>query len=313
LPLNPRIARRNVILAGAAALAAGGAYEIQKKPVLQRIPVRQAGLVGTLFLPPNPSALPAVVSLTGAMGGLFEAPAEALAQAGFAVLALATHNTEGRPATLRLQPVEYVLEAVEWLRQWVQPARGRVALRGWSRGGELAMLAASLSPAVNGVIAYAPRTYVGREQNKPNNFGDPTAAAAFTWRGEPLDGVPLPEAMRINRTSPSLEDLHGIAVERIAGPIMFVSGSADTGLAGTTADFSCDRAMRRLELFKSPWRHTHDHYPDAGHDIAGPPPYAGQAEGGGTIAGNANAIAASWPRAIDFLRSLESPEPFFRE
>ena len=304
LSQRPRILRRTLVVGGAASLAAGGLYPLTRETAPQRINVRQAGLVGTLFLPSNAASMPAVVSLTGAGGGFFEAPAEALARAGFAVLALATHNAEGRPPAMRLLPVEYVLDAVEWLRRWVQPARRKVVLRGWSRGGELALLTASLSPSVNGVLAYAARTYVGREQNKPNNFADPAAAAAFTWQGKPLDGEPLPEPMRFNRTNPSLEDMHGIAVERIAGPIMLVSGSADTGLAGTTADFSADQAMRRLEMFKSPWRRLHHHYPDAGHDIAGPPPYAGQAEGGGTVAGNTAAVEASWPNAIGFLRSI---------
>jgi dienelactone hydrolase len=288
-------------------MAGAAAYALSDGAPVRRIDVRESGLVGTLFLPGKHTGLPAVVSLSGAMGGLFEAPAEALAQAGFPTLALATHNTEGRPPKLRLLPVEYVIDGVEWLRTRVTPAGGAVALRGWSRGGELALLAASLSPSVNAVIAYAPRCYVGREQDKPNNFDDPKAVAAFTWRGAPVEGAPLPEDMRVNRVKPSLEDRYGIAVERIAGPTMFVTGSADTGLAGTTPDSSCDRAMRRLELFKSPWRRVHDHYPDAGHDIAGPPPFSGPIEGGGTVAGNTAAVAASWLGALAFLRTLTTP------
>ena len=299
-----KLSRRALLGGGVAAAAGATAYALSGDAPIRRIEVREAGLVGTLFLPGRLTGRPAVVSLAGAMGGLFEAPAEALAKAGFPALALATHNAESRPAKLRLQPVEYVIDGVEWLRRQVKPNGDLVALRGWSRGGELALLAASLSPSVNAVLAYAPRCYVGREQDKPNNFNDPDAVSAFAWQGQPVEGVPLPEEMRINRLKPSLEDLHGIAVERIAGPVMFVSGSADTGLSGTTADFSCDRAMRRLELFKSPWRRVHDHYPDAGHDIAVPPPYAGSAEGGGTVAGNTAAVAASWPGALAFLRSL---------
>ena len=302
--LQSKSTRRAFMLGVPAALAAGTALCSAPPAPVQRIPVREAGLVGTLFLPNEPTRMPAVVSLAGAMGGLWEQPAEALAQAGVPALALATHNAEGRPPKMSLLPIEYVIGGVEWLRARVKPTNGRVVLRGWSRGGELALTAASLSPAVNAVIAYAPRCYVGREQDKPNNFNDPNAAAAFTWNGRPVEGVPLPEEMRIDRTKPSLEDWHGIAVDRIAGPIMLISGSADTGLAGTTPDFSCDMAMRRLELYKSPWPRIHEHYPDAGHAIAGPPPYEGPTDGGGTIAGNTAAVAASWPHALQFLREL---------
>ena len=47
--------------------------------------------------------------------------------------------------------------------------------------------------------------------------------------------------------------------------------------------------------------------PAGGDQIAGPPPFKGPVVGGGTIEGNAAAIAASWPRAIEFLRSLNEP------
>lgn len=301
---SSKLSRRALLAGGAVALAVGAARELSDDPPVQPIAIREAGLVGTLFLPRRASANPAIVSLGGAAGGVWEAPARALAEAGFPTLALATHNAPGRPAKLRLIPVEYVIEAVEWLRSRVGNARTPVVVRGWSRGGELALLAASLSPAIAGAIAYSCRTYVALEQDNPNGFGDPATLAAFTWRGQPFGGDPLPEHMRFNRLSPCLEDLHGIAVERIAGPIMLVSGSLDTRVAGTTADFSCDQAMRRLDLFKSPRPRTHLHYPDAGHDIADPPPFVGTTEGGGSRSGNSAAVAGSWPRTLEWLHML---------
>eukprot|EP01035_Chromulina_nebulosa_P001922 gene1922-2600_t len=57
--------------------------------------------------------------------------------------------------------------------------------------------------------------------------------------------------------------------------------------------------MRRLSLCGFRHAATHLDYPGAGHDIAGPPPYAGTAEGGGTAAGNAAAIAE--PRRMNIL------------
>lgn len=236
-------------------------------------------------------------------GGLWEAPAWALAKEGFPTLALATHNYEDRPSRLRLLPIEYVVDGVEWLRHRAN-SNGIVALRGWSRGGELALLAASLTPAINGVIAYAPRCYVAREQNKQNNFDDPAVVAAFTWGGAPVDGVPLPEVKRLDPKNPSFEDLHGIAVERITGPIMLVSGTADTGIAGTTAEIGCAYAMRRLELNGFRYPHLHFSYPGAGHSIAEPPPFAGPIVGGGSLAADAAAIADSWPRSLKFLRAM---------
>jgi dienelactone hydrolase len=273
----------------------------------QGIAVRDNGLVGTLFLPGRPSASPAVICLTGAMGGLWEAPARALAAEGFAALALATHNFPGLPERLRLLPLDYIEQAVEWMRSRCAPKAGCVALRGWSRSGELALLLASLTPSVNAVLAYSPRLYVGRENGKPNNFDDPTAAAAWTWRGAPVVGEPLPRAMMANPAHQSFEDLFGIAIERIKGPIMLVSGEADTGLAGTTATYGCNKAMRRLAQYRFAYRHEHLSYADAGHDIAGPPPFTGPVEEGGTLAGNAAAVADSWPHSLAFLRDATEP------
>jgi uncharacterized protein len=227
-----------------------------------------------------------------------------LAEAGFPAMALATHNFEGRPAILRLLPLDYIEQAVDWLRVHAKPKNGIVALRGWSRGGEAALLLASLTSSINAVIAYAPRCYVGRQDNKPNNFDDPGIAAAWTYRGKPVAGEPLPRAMLRDPAHRSFEDLFGIAVERIKGPVMLVSGQADTGLSGTTATFSSNHAMRRLDLFNFPYPHVHYIYPDAGHTIAAPPPFVGPVEAGGSLAGDRAAIADSWPRSLAFLRAL---------
>ena len=295
-----RLLSRRGLLAGVPALAWAGAAQA----ATERERIREGGMVAALFTPARKQNLPAVVSLAGAEGGLWEAPAQALAAAGFPTLALATHNAPGRPARLSQIPLDYVDAAVSWLRNRVHPPGGIVAVRGWSRGAEAALTLASLTSNVNAVLAYTPRCYVGREQDKPNNFDDPTAAAAWTWRGADVVGVPLAPEMRPPLAEQHFEDWFGIPVERIKGPIMLISGDADTGLAGTTSNRSCDYAMHRLELMHSSIRRVHLHYPDAGHDIAGPPPYAAKAIGGGTIAGDTAAVADSWPRAIAFLQSL---------
>ena len=293
---------RRRFLAGLPALAlAGCEAEANVKPELQRVPVREPNITGTLFLPASDQGKPAVLCLTGAEGGLWEDPARALAAEGFPALALATHNFVGLPPRLREIPVDDVERAANWLRRRAQPQKGFVAVRGWSRGGELALILASLSRSVNAVVAYAPRCYVALEHQKPNNFGDPTAAPAWTFAGRPVAGVPLPEEQRRDREHPTLEDLHGIAVENIPGPVLFISGDSDQGVAGTTPNFSCESAMRRLDLAGFRHRHEHLNYPNAGHNIAGPPPFTGEPLAGGTVDGIAAAVADSWKRSLAFL------------
>jgi len=302
----PRSMSRRTTLAGLALPMAGLAGPAQSRAFVTRVPIRESGMTATLFLPEQPRNAPAVISLAGQEGGLFESPAAALAAEGFATLAVATHNAPGKPQRLSCIPLEDIDTAITWLRDRAKPRDGIVALRGWSRGGEAALTLASLSANVNAVLAYAPRCYVGREQDKQNNFDDPTAAPAWLWRGQPVVGETLRPEMRPDLKQQSFEDWFGIAVERIRGPIMIVCGEADTGIAGTTAMRSATYAMHRLDLLHSPIRRTLLQYGDAGHDIAVPPPYHGTAEGGGTIAGNTAAVADSWPRTVTFLRSLTS-------
>ena len=145
-----------------------------ESPVIRRS-VREMGLVGTLFTPANVGPWPAVVTLTGAGGGIDEAPARALAEEGFAAFALATHNAEGLPQALREIPVEYCERAIGWVRRNVKPDREFIAIRGWSRGGELALILGAMFSRVSAVLAYAPRTYVGLADPRAHNHGDPAA------------------------------------------------------------------------------------------------------------------------------------------
>jgi pimeloyl-ACP methyl ester carboxylesterase len=151
--------------------------------------VQESGLVGTLFLPETAVPTPAVICLAGAAGGIPMAPAAALAKEGFTAFALGTHAVEGRPPIIERFPLEYCFAAVAWLRETVKPASGFVAVRGHSRGGQLALLMAVLQPDdINGVLAYNPVTYVSLAPGNPYAFDDPAAPPAWTWRGRPVEG-----------------------------------------------------------------------------------------------------------------------------
>lgn len=264
--------------------------------------IREEGLIGTLFLPSGNGPFPAVITLTGVDGGIEEPPARALAQEGFAAFALATHGVPGLPRVLRDIPLEYCEHAIDWTQRRLRPRNDFLAVRGWSRGGELALILGAMFPSVRTVLAYAPRTYVGLAAPRPDDFSDPDAPAAWTWRGKPLVFKPLSRAMMADPAHPTLEDRFGIPVERTKGPILFVSGTDDRGISEEPT-IGCDRAMRRLKLFHFRYRHEHWSYRGAGHDIESPPPFEGRADGGGTVEADRRAVADSWPRSIAFLRA----------
>jgi dienelactone hydrolase len=271
--------------------------------------VRESCLVGTLFLPGTAVPAPAVMCLAGAAGGIPTAPAAALAKEGFAAFALATHAVEGRPPVIERFPLEYCFEAVGWLRETVKPASGFVAVRGHSRGGQLALLMAVLRPDdIDAVLAYNPVTYVSLAPRNPYAFDDPAAPPAWTWRGKPVEGSASdPNVLSLGEKA-GLEDSHAIALHCAKCPILLISGDDDPGIGDgsrgrKSSQWSCIHAIRRLELAGYPYAYQHLAYQAAGHQLAGPPPWSGDLAAGGTREGNQRAVDDSWAKALNFLRA----------
>jgi dienelactone hydrolase len=271
--------------------------------------VRESGLVGTLFLPKMTMPTPAVICLPGAAGGIPTAPAAALSKEGFVAFALGTHAVEGRPPVIERFPLEYCFAAVAWLRETVKPASGFVALRGHSRGGQLALLMAVLQPDdVDAVLAYNPVTYVSLAPANPYAFGDPAAPPAWTWGGKPVEGSAADPNVLNRGEAAGLEDSHAIALHRAKCPILLISGDDDPGIGDgshgrKSSEWSCIHAIRRLKLAGYAYPYQHLAYQSAGHQLAGPPPWNGDSAAGGTRDGNERAVDDSWPKALNFLRA----------
>ncbi|XP_050192844.1 acyl-coenzyme A amino acid N-acyltransferase 1-like isoform X2 [Myiozetetes cayanensis] len=86
-------------------------------PGVQRVPVREGRVRGTLFLPPGPGPFPGVIDMFGGAGGLIEFRAGLLASRGFAVLALAFFAYDDLPRVLAQLDLEYFEEAADFLLQ----------------------------------------------------------------------------------------------------------------------------------------------------------------------------------------------------
>lgn len=115
-------------------------FRLPKAPEIQRIPVRENGLMGVLFLPPSKSPLPVIITLNGSNGGLGENRAQLLASYGFAVLALGFFGIDGLPALLENIPLEYFETAFTWLQKSPLVDDSKIGLYRISRGGELALI-----------------------------------------------------------------------------------------------------------------------------------------------------------------------------
>jgi uncharacterized protein len=297
------------------ALACGASLPAQTQDV-QRIEVREGGLVGRLYAAAGASQRTGLLMLTGSGGGYpDEYAARDLARAGYPVLALAYfRNREGNPPELeqkelRNVPLEYIFKALDWLAARPEVRADRIVVMGESRGAELALMIGSLRPDVAGVIAYSPQEVRW-------------AAVGGGGPAWTLGGVPLPYAEGVyNRATPmsqftdildgpaDVRNAAAIEVERIRGPVLLISSRAD---ALSPSARMADDLEARLRARGFPHRVENVQYEDASHLLMGFG--RGQTEFrvnerftirfGGTAEGTERARNAGWSRVKEFLARL---------
>jgi dienelactone hydrolase len=290
--------------------------------------VREAGIVGTLFTPAAANA-PAIVVLNGSNGGINEERAALLASHGYAALALGYFGAPGLPGNLANIPLEMFRDALAWLRRTVQPAGDFVAVSGHSRGGELSLLLGATFPeAVSAVVAYVPSSVVHGVLNAgPAGQGRFVTAwtlgakpvQAHVWQDNPaqdwsvVDNLPEPRRqalafVRAQRDAAAVARAR-IPVERIAGPVLLLSGGDDGYWPST--EYAAAVAQT-LHAAHHPYPVVHRDYPQAGHAIQAPhvpTTRISQAHavsgivltGGGNAAVNAQANEESWRTVLAFL------------
>lgn len=280
-------------------------------PVAATLELRDPGLVADYFAADPATASPgAVIVLGGSEGGLGGSRnlARRLAAAGFDAIAVSYFGEAGQSPRLDQAPIEPVARAREWLEARPGPGEA-IAVVGVSKGGELALLTASRDPAIKAVVAASPSHLVWQGIDMAGG------ATGSSWTA---DGVALPYTpYDFSNGFVSVHALYAgsldsapaeaeIPVERIAGPILLVSGRADTLWPSTEM---AERVQRRLQAHAFPHPVTHLAYADAGHAVFGPPVRA-DAPGlervlsvGGTIDGLVAARADGWPRVLAFLKA----------
>jgi dienelactone hydrolase len=284
----------------------------------------QDGLKGGWYLPAGAGPHPVVIVLGGSGGGADFARAALYASHGYAALALAYFGVPGLPRALVNIPLEYFGRAIAHAQSALRPKNGFIAVDGISRGGELALLVGATYPAVRAVIGTMAGGLVMGAFGEPEP-GDDRVPAAWT-----LDGKPVPDLFTGNTnvdwstSDPAVSQVPGylaamrdeaaveratIAVERIRGPVLLITGKDDR----LAPRFElAEIARRRLERNRHPWRYQHLSYDDAGHAIEPPfvptttdafvhPVSKEKMALGGTAAGRAHANADFWPKTLAFL------------
>lgn len=295
---------------------------------VQRIEVRENGLVGTVYLPATEGPHPAVMILNGSGGGINEPRAALYASRGYIAFALAYFKAPGLSNYISNTPLEYFKQGLDWLRATYQPLNNFVAINGQSRGGELVLLLASLYPEdVSAVVAYVPGAVVHSGQNA----ADPKVGRegpAWLYHGKPITHIwennktatwaPFDEGPAPHRHEKAvltaLQDEEAverarIRVEKIQAPIILLSATDDGAWPSSLySKMVVDHLENHNFKYDVRWVDTKD----GGHAIVFPyvpttqivhtHPVSGKiSTNGGKADANARSNERSWQEIQDFL------------
>lgn len=125
---------------------------LKKAADVRKIPVREGGVRGTLFLPPGVGPHPGVIDMFGSAGGIMEMRAALLASHGFAVLSLPFFRYEDLTRNLDEVKFDYFKEAVRWFSSLENVKNGGIGIVAVSTGAMFGLLMAWQFPEVIAVV-----------------------------------------------------------------------------------------------------------------------------------------------------------------
>ncbi|MDN4607001.1 acyl-CoA thioesterase/bile acid-CoA:amino acid N-acyltransferase family protein [Sporosarcina highlanderae] len=320
-PLKP-LKTKLTLMREQEALAATSIIRDVVSPVVDRFTIRECGLVGTFFCHTKNVPLPTIIVLGGSEGGLRENNAALLASYGFNTLALAYFGIEGLPKELVTIPLDYIEKAIEWLRNNPNVDFTKLGVLGTSKGGELALLSASLFPEIKAVVGYVPSGVV-----YPGIGQSALGKSSWQYRGESLPfaygEIPKEVTLEINQARDVGEPISWrktyqwwaegekqaeIAVENIKGPVLLISGGDDQLWP---ADLLSEKVIDRLKEHNHAYHYEHINFPKAGHSFSVPgypttqsvvSPFGnGKLSLGGTPKENSHAQFEAWENVKDFF------------
>jgi pimeloyl-ACP methyl ester carboxylesterase len=289
---------------------------------VSRIPVRENGLVATLFCSKDGTPRPGVIVAGGSEGGLNEPIAALLASHGFSTLSLAYFGIEPLPKRAAEIPLEYVESAIEWMQYRNEVTPGWLGIHGTSKGSELALLAGSLFEKIKAVVSLS-GSAISFAGIVPWS-ADPFLPPSWTYKGLPIpyatpenpveialkckrmqmngEGGPLNLWYRHLSSDADIVDQATIPVERIRGPALFITGADD----GDIPRFS-KIGMDRLGKFGHPYEFSHLNLPGGTHAIG--IPYVRVTIPGKDMKAVADASRQSWVETKQFfMRSFRNGE-----
>jgi hypothetical protein len=120
--------------------------------------IRNKDMAANFYYPKNKQNLPLIIMLGGSDGGIRQVDdrAKIISSHGYAVLALGYFGMENLPKNLERIPVEYFFNSINWAKEKQFIDTNKIVILGFSKGGEAALLVASIRRDIKGAIAFVP-------------------------------------------------------------------------------------------------------------------------------------------------------------
>jgi dienelactone hydrolase len=300
-----------------------GAREVAQATVVRRIlppgtrvtNVSESGVHGVLFEPPGSGRRPTVVTLMGTGGGALDL-SPMFAAHGYTTFAVEYYNVPGRPEQLVEMPLEYIDSALTWVRAQPSVDTARIGVVGWSKGGELALVLASLHPELKAVVAMAPSGAVWEQSLWDWERGRiaqmSTGRSPWSVGGRPVPFLrrlaPPPSDSGWSSTDvgplmrPVLADTAAVAqasipVERSRAAFLFVTAKDDPTWPATPLTEIAVARLRRAR-YARPYEHL---VYDVGGHAAAHDPYEILQLTAASAAQTVRTRRDAWPRVLRFL------------
>ena len=317
LPLDPHIATLTLEIEGEV-FDRTEIARLWKADNVVRTPIRDNGLIATFFHKDDGVPRPGIIAFGGSEGGLNEYVASVLAAHGYSTLALAYFGVEHLPKNLVNVPLEYMKTAIDWMLSRPEVKKGWLGIHGTSRGGELALLTASLFPEIRAAVSLNGSAIAFHGLMPADEYEVPPPA--WTYQGapipyasqvKPVDLIVQHREMRQKGQFVDYRDWYNfhvsdpevmmnalIPVERIHGSVLFITPDPDSW----DSVRYCSLAMERLKNAKHPYHYEQLIYPRAGHATG--IPYTRvvvNPANGATVKDTAKASVESWNKTLQFF------------
>jgi dienelactone hydrolase len=186
-------------------------------------------LVANLYLPKTDKKVPVVIAFGGSEGGIGagNSNGEMMAPHGLAVLGLAFFNEKGISKTLDQIPIEYFINAINYLETHASIDSSKIGVVGGSRGAEAAFLLATLDDRIKSVVVTTP--------SKVAWYGLTLPKSAWTYNGLDIPALNLAldsNAKLFERFQVALQNEDNVnqslfKFENINGPVLLISAKKD--------------------------------------------------------------------------------------